>query len=144
MGFNIPPRQFASIVENAVDLIGEEINSGKSRVDQINAEGFRRIVYGNAVIETRKASSDLYKTKDEKGNAKRPGVEAIAAFGDAIQGAERIPGMQGRSKAEIISKLEEQYQTMPADKKKVYEAQAKARPGYTPFLLWVTGGSQPQ
>jgi len=140
LGRNMNADDYAVAVENAIQGMAE---SGMS-VKQINADGFRRYMQGEAVLASRRGSQ-LYTVKDDKGKSVRPHPEAVAAFSTKMEAElERVTKERGLNPAEknlnrnkIIETYEAKFNKLEPTEKKAWEAMAKAMPGYSPFLLWV-------
>jgi hypothetical protein len=162
LGGNVNSNDFAKIVDNALQGIKE----AGIPIKDITPETFRKYAYGEAMINTRKLTSDLYKTTDSNGKAVRPNPEAVAKFTSKVE--EKQAQMtaflrqkakeEGRSDAEIrqinvsknqaITEMEQQWKEMEKKDPQKYtdfNSRAKAgtrnkdgKPGWSPFLLWAS------
>lgn len=146
------PTDMATIVDRATANMIEELkmkNGREALFASVDPEAFRKYVYGNAIIETRKADgAGLYSIPGEKGAAARPSSQAVAEFKDTLD--QGLGVLRARAKEEgkdpskityttVMTKLEEQYKADPKLQERYKTiAQAESAKGYSPFLLWVT------
>jgi hypothetical protein len=117
-----------------------KMTKGKGAIlDATSPDAFRKYVYGNAVISTRKATGgQLYKVGD-----KRPSMEAISDFTTSL---DKHVAQIARSTskpttyATVLPVLEQEWLSPKNEKlRERAKVMAEARPGYSPFLLWITG-----
>jgi len=139
---NMSDEDFAAVVETGMQNILEEMKMTKGKgaiLDATSPDAFRKYVYGNAVISTRKATGgQLYKVGD-----KRPSMEAISDFTTSL---DKHVAQIARSTskpttyATVLPVLEQEWLSPKNEKlRERAKVMAEARPGYSPFLLWITG-----
>jgi hypothetical protein len=137
LGNDIPPEDFATIVDATLADLRENFRGGK--LNDIHPETLRKTVYGSAVIARRPSNKPLYTVPNSSGKPGRPGTEAIAMYGNAVQRAIE----QGRAAKidltpdKVSAHLEAEFEGLPDPAKKVWAAKALEKPGYSGYLLWV-------
>ena len=131
MGYDADPKAMAKIVDHAVSLMPEEYRGVK--LNNLSPEALSKMVMGSAVMDARPSAKELYKVPGE--GSGRPGREATLLVTDILDKSKA----EGRDPAVLLSALEAKYKGLPDAQKKKFESDAKASPGWSPYLLWVKG-----
>ncbi len=137
LGPNVNPSDFAKMAENTItSAIELEKSSGK----KLTEEGLRKAFYGNAVIDTRmNQNREFYVLKDKDGKVVMPSAEAQVQLGA------KLKEMKDANKLDLgqaSNALEKAWINLDPKEKQKFESAAKAIPGFTPFLFWVSRGAE--